>query len=121
MAVRIPFIRDLRNQVPKKKNPYFQQPVSISQKIYNSTLWKKLRNAYIAEFPLCEECMKHGRVTPADAVHHRVPFLSGNTQQEIESLAYDYNNLMSVCSQCHVELHKELGGYGHYSKKEKDK
>jgi len=105
MAVRIPFIRDLRNQLPKKKNPYFQQPVSISQKIYNSKLWKKLRNAYIAEFPLCEECMKHGRVTPATEVHHKVEFLKGTTQVEIESLAYDWNNLMALCKECHLEKH----------------
>lgn len=115
MAVRIPFIRDLKNQVPKKKNPYFQQPVSISQKIYNSTLWKKLRNSYIAEHPLCERCLAEGRVTPAVACHHVQPFLSGSTYQEQINLAYDVSNLMAVCSQCHKDLHQELGGYGHYN------
>lgn len=113
---RIPFIRDLKNQQKKKSKQLHLQPeVSVSQKIYNSQKWKKLRNAYIAEFPLCQSCLEKGIVTPADAVHHLRPFLSGSTQAEIEALAFDWENLMAVCSQCHKELHAELGGYGHYN------
>ena len=110
---KIPFIRDLKNQ-QKKKNR-IQEPVSISQKIYNSKQWKNLRNSYIAEHPLCERCEQMGKVTSAEAVHHKIPFLSGFTQAEIENLAYDWDNLMSVCNACHNFLHQEMGGYGNYS------
>lgn len=118
----IPFLKNIRSDLKKKKKQqHLQTPVSVSQKIYNSQKWKKLRDAYIAEFPLCQSCLEKGKITPAEEVHHVQPFLTGQTQQEIEALAFEWNNLMSVCHQCHVELHKELRGYGHYSKKEKDK
>ena len=100
---KIPFIRDLKNQ-QKKKNR-IQEPVSISQKIYNSKQWKQLRNAYIKEFPLCQSCLEKGKIVPAEQIHHRVEFLKGTTQAEIEALAYDWDNLMSLCKECHLEKH----------------
>lgn len=111
----IPFIRDLKNQTKKKKSKY-KEPLTTSQTIYNKQQWKKLRNSYIAEHPLCEECMKKGKITPAEEVHHKIPFLSGSTYQEQINLAYDYNNLMSVCSKCHADLHKELNSQRYSSK-----
>lgn len=110
----IPYIRDLRNQVPRKKKSLTLNQ-SVSKEVYNHKTWKKLRNSYIAEHPLCENCLAEGRVTPAEEVHHIIPFLSGSTYQEQLDLAYDVSNLMSVCGKCHSELHKKLGGYGNYS------
>lgn len=57
--------------------------------------WQKLRNWYIHEYPLCVECMIHGRTTAAQVVDHIVPH-KGN-----ERLLYDVNNLQSLCKQCH--------------------
>lgn len=106
----IPYIRDLRNQTRKKT-----KHLTTSEKIYNRQKWKKLRDAYIAEHPLCERCLEKGKITAAEQVHHVRPFLSGMSAQEIESLAYDHDNLMALCSQCHKEIHQEMGGYGNYS------
>jgi len=74
---------------------------------------KMLMNA-IDNGGFCERCVKlyrAGGPRPREAteVHHIVPIESGHTRQEMEALAYDENNLMALCSQCHHELHKELG------------
>ena len=46
-------------------------------KYYGSKLWHSLRNSYIREHPLCEECLAKGIVTPAEHVHHITPFSQG--------------------------------------------
>jgi 5-methylcytosine-specific restriction endonuclease McrA len=58
--------------------------------------------------PICERCEARGRVTPTSEVHHKKPFDTGRTEEEIEELAFDYDNLKSVCEPCHEEAHKEL-------------
>jgi HNH endonuclease. len=45
--------------------------------------WKRIRNRYISEHPLCEECQKYGRLTPAEEVHHIIPLSKGGTNADI--------------------------------------
>lgn len=86
----------------KHKNPYYRA-------LINSTRWRKLRNAYLTEHPLCERCLKNGRTEVAKEVHHIDPIESHcEDRMEMTRLAYDPNNIMAVCSRCHGELHKEL-------------
>ena len=40
------------------------------QKIYNTNRWRQLRLAKLITSPLCEVCLKQGKVTPAIDVHH---------------------------------------------------
>ena len=75
---------------------------------YNSKQWYTLRNSYIREHPLCEECLKQGNVTPATQVHHIVPFMSGIDEMTRWRLLTDVDNIMSVCDDCHHELHRKL-------------
>jgi len=49
--------------------------------------------------PLCERCLEEGKVKPMQIVHHIKPIKEGG-----ELLALD--NMMSVCRECHKELHK---------------
>ena len=35
--------------------------------------WKRIRDRYIQEHPLCELCQQEGRLTPAEEVHHKKP------------------------------------------------
>ena len=74
---------------------------------YNTKGWRAIRNAYIRSHPLCERCQAKGIVTPAEEVHHKVEFLSGNTEYERKQLFTDPTNLMSVCKRCHLEIHNE--------------
>ena len=39
--------------------------------------WKRIRDHYAAVHPLCEMCLKEGRLTPVEEVHHIVPISQG--------------------------------------------
>lgn len=74
--------------------------------LYNTKQWKKLRNYYIMNNPLCENCYKYGLVTPATQVHHKKIINSGQTLDEMKSIAYDIDVLQSLCRSCHDKMHK---------------
>ena len=59
--------------------------------------WRKIRDEYLAEHPVCERC---GRAK-ATIVHHIVPKREGGSDDPI--------NLMAVCSLCHAQIHARLG------------
>ena len=58
--------------------------------------WQRLRKAKLAANPLCEEHKKDGVPQSATEVHHTVPFNGIN-----DPLRLDWNNLQSVCAECH--------------------
>lgn len=64
--------------------------------------WKRIRDRYIAANPLCEQCRKDGRLTPAAEVHHILPLAAGGT--------HDERNLMALCTPCHSEITAREGG-----------
>ncbi len=63
--------------------------------------WKKIRKAYAASHPWCEECLKAGRYTPTEHIHHRLPLSAGGSNNE--------ENLEAVCKSCHSRIHAKLG------------
>ena len=65
------------------------------KKLYNSSRWQDLRRYVLNKQPLCVECLKNNRITPATVVDHIEPH-KGN-----EDLFYDINNLQSLCKSCH--------------------
>jgi len=71
------------------------------KKRYGRT-WKRIRDRYITAHPLCEQCEKNGRITPAEEVHHIKPLSQGGTN--------DVRNLMSLCTPCHSEITAREGG-----------
>ena len=76
------------------------------QEIYQSKRWKEVRKAYFQEHPLCERCLKEGRITPAHDIHHRLsPFVKGLTPEEKDRRAFDWSNLMALCVDCHIKEH----------------
>lgn len=89
-----------------KQEPYKHD--NQSSKYYNSKGWANLRNAYIVNHPLCEECLKEDIITPAQHVHHKIEFLRGSSDGERWNLLLDPENLESVCVNCHHKLHKNL-------------
>jgi 5-methylcytosine-specific restriction protein A len=64
--------------------------------------WKAIRDRYAALHPLCEECGKEGRLTPAQEVHHILPLSQGG--------AHEDGNLMSLCTVCHSRITAKEGG-----------
>lgn len=105
----MPTIQLLKNQ----KKTYSATTKTEMQKLrataYNNTTWRKLREVYMHEHPLCEECLKKGKVTPAEDIHHiRSPFTGGEVNY---SLLLNYSNLESVCKKCHQLIHNAKEGY----------
>lgn len=97
---------------PQKKVPSSAKTETDMRKLrqvaYQNTQWRKMRDCYIKEHPLCDECLKKGKITPAEDVHHiRSPFKKGEINW---ALLLDEDNLMSLCKNCHAEIHnKQLG------------
>lgn len=75
------------------------------QKIYNSSIWQKLRNCYLIEHPLCEVCESEGRIVPAVEIHHIREISNGESLEEMMDIAYNPNNLQALCIECHHKIH----------------
>ena len=63
--------------------------------IYQTQFWKQKRNSQLSSQPLCQSCLKVGRVTQANHVDHVFAW---------KALGRDafYNNLFqSLCPECH--------------------
>lgn len=101
----MPTINRTKRKAPRiRKDDAFK----ISQRIYHHPRWRKMRETYLMDHPLCQQCLKSDKVTPATDVHHIRPFLTGNNDMERYALAFDVNNLMSLCEQCHHDLHRSM-------------
>lgn len=105
------------NKLPKKQRNTQRNNTDrreLRQKAYNSTAWRKLRLSYMKQHPVCEECLKNGKVTAADSIHHKKSPFRGNDVNW--TLLLDPDNLESICRECHARIHNEESG--HISPKE---
>ncbi|MFA7174937.1 MAG: HNH endonuclease [Kiritimatiellia bacterium] len=63
---------------------------------YNSPEWEAVRKAVLMrDHHLCQKCLRTGRITPADAVHHIEELLKAWHRR------LDMSNLVSICESCH--------------------
>ena len=74
------------------------------QKVYNTPLWKNMRLKQVQEQPLCQVCEIEGKITLAEDVHHLISFV-GKNEMEKQQLAFNPDNIVSVCRKCHNEIH----------------
>jgi 5-methylcytosine-specific restriction endonuclease McrA len=65
-------------------------------RIYDTARWKRLRAQYLARHPLCVDCQRAGRVTPASHVDHI------ETVEQKPELAWSWSNLAGLCASCHA-------------------
>lgn len=72
---------------------------------YNSKTWKALRHKKLTEQPLCEVCLQRGITKPASDCHHAIKFYDQFTDDLRQLLFSDYDNLISVCEDCHQLIH----------------
>lgn len=77
-------------------------------KLINTQRWRNLRLKKLQAIPLCECCKQNGKYTLATLVHHITAVESVNTISQMEILMFDYDNLMSLCDDCHIEVHAEM-------------
>lgn len=69
--------------------------------------WAKVSHSFLISHPLCEECMRQGKLTPATEVDHIKPHKGNKT------LFWDYENWQALCHECHSKkTAKEDGGFG---------
>ncbi|NVN97652.1 HNH endonuclease [Candidatus Nomurabacteria bacterium] len=93
---------------PKKQtNNYTATKVLAQKHIYNTKHWKTLRLSKLMNDPLCEICLINGMITPAVEVHHITPFMQGTSLEQIKFLGFDYDNLQSLCTDCHKQQHNK--------------
>lgn len=90
-----------RDTVPTQRKGKYQE-------VYQDRRWKFIVAARKRTNPLCQRCEKKGRVKEMEEVHHTIPFDWGGTTEEIEALAFDFDNTESVCNECHDEAHEEI-------------
>lgn len=57
--------------------------------------WRRARKAFLQKHPLCAECMKEGKATPATVVDHIVPHRGD------PGLFWDIKNWQPLCKGCH--------------------
>ena len=67
--------------------------------------WKRIRDSYVEQHPLCEVCQQHGRLVPTEEVHHKLPLADGGTHAR--------DNLIALCKACHAKIHAERGDRWH--------
>lgn len=72
-----------------------------------SSRWQKVRKRFLAKYPLCAECERTGKLTPATVVDHIKPHRGD------KALFWDENNWQPLCKKCHdrktrtVDQHQE--------------
>lgn len=98
-----------RKQIKPKKVKYKKE--NRSEEFYSKQAWRRLRDTYISLHPLCECCISHHVIRPASEVHHKVPFMRGETEEEQWRLFLDERNLMALCDTCHIALHNKDRDY----------
>jgi 5-methylcytosine-specific restriction enzyme A len=89
---------------PKRRDPGINK--EKYQKIYQDPRWKRIRAEKFQKNPLCEICMDQGFITPTQEIHHIIPFQSESDPEVIEKLAYDIDNLQSLCIKHHKIVDK---------------
>ena len=67
--------------------------------------WKRIRDSYAAEHPLCELCLQKNIYVKTEEVHHKLPLREGGTHAR--------NNLIALCHECHARIHAERGDRWH--------
>ena len=82
---------------------------AMKQFDYQSQKWKRKRLKILRrDNYLCQECKRYGKMIAAREVHHI------KHSDEYPELAYDDNNLISLCHACHNKQHPEKAGAMRY-------
>ena len=74
-------------------SPLYQRE-SATKRGYTSK-WQRRSKLFLKANPLCIECKRHGRLTPATVVDHIIPHRGD------EHLMWDENNWQPLCKSCH--------------------
>ena len=77
---------------------------TYAEQFYKSITWQNCRNAYIKKVGgLCEECLKYGKIAPAEEVHHIKHISPDNINDP--NITLNPDNLIALCRECHRKAH----------------
>ena len=85
---------------PPKRKAYLPARTTQGRRVeantpfYQSQQWRRVRKLYLEQHPLCVECQREGRITPARVVDHIKPINEGGAR-------FDPTNLQGLCDKCH--------------------
>lgn len=82
---------------------------TLYKQLIHSPEWLRLRKRKYSANIWCEDCLKEGRHTPTEEIHHIVPCNNEKDPIRLKALMYDYNNLAALCHDCHLKRHMEIG------------
>lgn len=77
------------------------------QHLYKTPRWQARRKAQFTKQPLCERCLKEGRVTAATVAHHK------QAHKGDHALFFDADNLASSCAPCHNSIEQSVEKLGY--------
>ena len=96
------FCEEHAKQEAKRYEQYDRDPETRRR---YGRVWKRIRDAYVQQHPVCELCQQDGRLVPTEEVHHKTPLAEGGTHAR--------ENLIALCKPCHAKIHAERGDRWH--------
>ncbi len=96
--VKLP--HDSNDKAKATSDKMYNKTKRQNQEFYSSTAWRKKRIHILnRDAGLCQTCIREGRTTIGNTVHHIIE-LSDNPQ-----LALTDDNLEVICATCHQQEH----------------
>lgn len=97
---------------PRSKRLSYQHKIvpqegrRVKSSFYQSKEWRKLRNSFIQDHPLCKMCLDENRTTPGKEVDHIRPINASNpydTKGGYYGEPLDEANLQTLCTMHHSQ------------------
>ena len=96
----------------KKKYDINRDSTQEWRKWIHSTRYRKAIGEFKKSHPLCERCLKEGKITPVYIIHHKIPH-EGDYER-----FWDVDNWESICTY-HHELEHRDGRFGNDRRRSK--
>ena len=91
------------------------------QHLLNSKRWKTLRRWKLEQNPLCELCLREGKIVSAVDVHHIDPCENSQTLEEMTDKCFRVDNLQALCIPCHQRVHREARSHTRSSHEQRER
>ncbi len=79
----------------RSRRRQYQRDRDPDNEFYRTKRWRKFRAYLKRKYPLCIECLEHGRYTPSKHFDHRKP------RRTHPELAFDESNIDPLCASHH--------------------
>lgn len=87
------------------------------RRMIQSVRWATMRREKLMINPLCQVCLQNGIYTSAQCVHHITACETARSIGQMEQLMFSMSNLMSLCYDCHVAIHKAMASHSRAAKR----